>query len=154
MSRQISIAHLWSWTIVFMASMTAPRALAIGVGPGDFSPGATQIAFDNLVGGASLGTGEIVTNQYAGLGATFFNPDYVSRANANLAALLDGQSDPNALYIKQNDGDPFGDPQQVIFTPPALRVGAYFAISLNSTITMRAYSSRHLIGDDNQDRCI
>ena len=71
---------------------------------------------------------------------TFVNPDYTSRANANLAALLEGQSDPNILFIRQNGPNPFGGPQQIFFSSPVLRVGAFFETSEDSTITMSAFS--------------
>lgn len=44
-------------------------ANAVPIGIGAFSASATVINFDNLSGGADLSTGDIVTNQYAGLGS-------------------------------------------------------------------------------------
>src|SRR5687768_3431987 len=120
--------------------LTTSVALGHSIEVGQFSSNAGLISFDNLAGGSSIFTGEIVTSQYSSLGVMFVNPDYVSRANANLAAQMDGQSDPNILFIQQHDGEPRGRPQQILFSTPMLRVGTFFQTSLNSTITMVAYS--------------
>jgi hypothetical protein len=132
----------WRWTLLvpLITSLTPQGTFAATIGPGDFSPTASVIDFDNLAGGSTINTGEIVTTQYTSLGVTFVNPDYQSRANANLAAMLEGQSDPNILFIQQHDGNPSGRPQQILFSSPSVRVGAFFETSLNSTITMMAFS--------------
>src|SRR5262245_38665549 len=53
---------------------------------------------------------------------------------------FDGHSNPNVLFIRQHNGEPFGRPQQIWFSSPMLRVGAFFATSLDSSVTMVAYS--------------
>jgi hypothetical protein len=130
----------WSLWIPLMVLLITSRGFAAPIGPENFSANAILINFDNLIGGNTIDTGEIVTNQYAPLGVTFVNPDYPSRANANLAALLEDQSDPNILFIQQHDGNPLGRPQQIWFASPALRVGMFFDTSLSSTITLSAFS--------------
>jgi len=130
----------WRLFVSLAASLAPLAAFAAAIGPGDFSSTAGLINFDNLAGGSSIFTGEVVTNQYSSLGVTFVNPNFVSRANANLAAMLDGQSDPNVLFIQQHNGSTSGLPQEILFSTPMLRVGAFFATSLDSTITLTAFS--------------
>jgi len=140
-SRHPYRARVLVCALATLVLFTASGVHAIPVTEGSFSPGATLINFDNLAGGSTIDTGEIVTTQYAGLGATFVNPDYVSRANTTIAGSITGQSDPNVLFIRQHDGNPFGRPQQILFSSPVLRAGTFFATSLNSTMTMEAYST-------------
>jgi hypothetical protein len=140
-SPQLYRARVLVCALFAFALFTASGVHAIPVTEANFSPSATLINFDNLAGGSTIDTGEVVTTQYAGLGATFVNPDYVSRANTSIAAQITGQSDPNVLFIRQHDGNPFGRPQQIIFSSPVLRAGTFFSTSLNSTATIEAYST-------------
>lgn len=130
----------WSLLIPLMVLLTSSDSFATSIGLKSFSLDATTINFDDLAGGISVETGEIVTTQYASLGVTFVNPDYTSRANSSLATQLEGQSDPNILFVRQNGPNPFGDPQQIFFSSPMFRVGTFFETSEDATITMSAFS--------------
>ena len=120
-------------------------ANAVPIGIGAFSASATVINFDNLSGGADLSTGDIVTNQYAGLGVTFNDPDYPARANTSLQPGFSGSSAPNILFVQQHDGNPLGNPLQILFTTPQLRVGMLWETSLGPQITMQAFGRSGLL---------
>jgi cysteine-rich repeat protein len=120
-------------------------ANAVPIGIGAFSASTIVINFDNLSGGADLSTGDIVTNQYAGLGVTFNDPDYPARANTSLQPGFSGSSAPNILFVQQHDGNPLGNPLQILFTTPQLRVGMLWETSLGPQITMQAFGSSGLL---------
>ena len=106
------------------------------------------INFDNLVGGTTLTTGDIVTTQYAALGVTFVNPDFPAYANQTNQPLFTGNSPPNTLFVTQHDGfngapiTIYGRPLQVSFSSPMSDVKMWFATSNSDQITMTAFSQQ------------
>jgi hypothetical protein len=126
----------------FAAAVGAFPALATQIGQGDFSSSATVINFDNLVGGNSTITGEVVTNQYAAAGVIFNDPNYPARANASISSLLvTGHSQPNILFVQQHAAGANGQPLQILFTTTQTEVGFFFETSLNSDIELTAYDA-------------
>jgi len=125
----------------FAAVFGAFSALATQIGQGDFSSSATVINFDNLAGGNSISTGEIVTNQYAAEGVIFNDPNYPARANFSLSSqILTGHSQPNFLFVLQHDGGS-GQPLQILFTTAQTEVGFFFLTSTFSDIELTAYDA-------------
>jgi len=126
---------------VFAVIVGAFPAQATQIDQSSFSPFATVINFDNLVGGNSISTGEVVTNQYAAEGVIFNDPNYPARANASISSLLvTGHSQPNILFVQQHDGGS-GQPLQILFTTAEAEVGFFFETSLNSDIELTAYDA-------------
>jgi hypothetical protein len=112
------------------------------IGLGGFSGSATLINFDGLTGGASLGSGDVVTNQYAGLGVTFGNA--TATANTFLATLLPAASLPNAVFVFQGGGGSL-PPLSMFFSVPVNRVGLDFGLSTDSFLTMAAYDASNTL---------
>lgn len=122
--------------------LTASSVAAGPIGPGDFSGSATLIDFDDLTGGATLGTGDLITNQYAGLGVVFNNPTLDTRANASpIGGSLVLSSKPNVAFIFQGGGDlgPNVPPQELIFSVPVTKVGMTFGTSLAANVTLELF---------------
>ncbi len=133
-------------SIVTAVSVLGLSTVAVArpeVGPGAFSAGATMINFDNLAGAPNLSTGEILANQYTGLGVAFTNTWGNSLANTNLAALFATNTDPNVIWVNQGGGGAVGTTQfqRIAFTVPVNRVGMFFGTSANSTITLKVYGA-------------
>ncbi|MEP7099550.1 MAG: PEP-CTERM sorting domain-containing protein [Burkholderiales bacterium] len=109
------------------------------------SVSAQVINFDNLTGGP-IGGGDVVTNQYAGLGVTFLDT-YAGGAHANntLGAFIPGSSSPNVLWTDQGGGASTGQYLQISFASAVGNVSALFGTSLGADITMAAYSGATLL---------
>jgi hypothetical protein len=105
-----------------------------------FSPSATDINFDNLMGGTSLFTGEVVTNQYQSLGVVFNDPDYPARANTTLTPFLPAASPPNVLFVQQHDGTA-GRPLQILFSVPVTMAGFDFGGSVGTVLEVSVYDT-------------
>ncbi len=121
-------------------SLSVAHAGAIGLA--GFSGSATVINFDALTGGATLGSGDVVTNQYAGQGVTFSNA--TATANTFLATLLPSASAPNAVFVFQGGGGNL-PPLSISFSVPVNRVGLDFGLSVDSFLTMAAYDSSNTL---------
>lgn len=108
----------------------------------DFSPSATDINFDDLVGGTDLLTGDLITTQYAAKGITFVNPDFPTRANAMpLGSTAITDSKPNVAFIQQGSGDsgPKVPPQELLFSVPVTKVGMSFFLSAGANVALDVF---------------
>lgn len=134
--------HRFMKALFVSALMTGGSELsAAPIGVGDFLASDTLINFDGLVGGASLGTGELVTNQFAGQGVTFSNTFGGSHAQANLGALAANNSNPNIVWSDQGGGSTVGQYVQLNFAPDVNRVGMWFFLSRSATFTLEIYGT-------------
>lgn len=108
------------------------------------------INFDNLTGGR-FSAGELVTNQYQGLGVTF-SDSYSGGAYAEnfLGTFIPGSSTPNVLWTNQGGGSTTGQYLQINFASAQNSVQALFGTSLNARITMDAYNGATLVGSVTQ----
>jgi hypothetical protein len=126
--------------LIMILGWTTP-AVAGPIGPGGFSDGATLINFDNLAGGMSIDTGELITTQYAAQGVVFNNPNHDTRANASpIGSSAVTSSKPNVAFIFQQGGTP-GPPQQLIFSVPVTTVGMQFFTGTFSTVTLSVFDA-------------
>lgn len=125
------------------AAILAPlSAHASAIGIGAFSGSATVIDFDSLGGTPDIGTGELVTSQYAGQGVIFGNA--AATANSFLGSFFPGTSAPNVVFVEQGGGGPL-PPLSIFFSVPVNRVGMNFGSSGNSFFTMAAYDSSNTL---------
>lgn len=127
---------------VLLAGSTAN---AVPIGYGDFS--GTVINFDNLAGSSYLGSGEILANQYSGLGVTFTVPNFNAYANTSIAALTSLNSDPNVIWVSQGGGSGGSSAVGMIinFSTPQSMVGLLFEGSVSSMFTLEAYNDATLL---------
>jgi hypothetical protein len=115
------------------------------IGVGDFPADSTIINFDNLAGGSSVNTGDVITNQYAGAGIVFNNPDYPLRANHNpIASEATIDSAPNVAFARQHDGS-VGRPLKLTFEHPMSMLGMKFFTSPLSTFTLSVFDSSNAL---------
>ena len=107
----------------------------------------TTINFDSMNGSGNLGSGEQLTNQYAGQGVTFATQTgYGAYANISLANLGTLQSDPNVIWVNQGSGGTTGaGGLDVFFSGSVNRLGLWFGGSLSTTYTFTAYSGSTMI---------
>jgi hypothetical protein len=107
------------------------------------------INFDDLRGDR-LGAGELVTNQYAGMGVTF-SDSFTGGAHAEnfLGTLMPGSSSPNVLWTDQGGGSASPQFLQVNFATAVTSVSALFGTSLGADITLEIYDGASLIGSLN-----
>ena len=119
---------------------------ASAIGSGAFS-GATVINFDSLAGGACVGCGDSITNQYAGLGVVFNDPSYPGQvtANASIASVVFNDSLPNIAFVYQGGGSLGTSPLQILFSIPVTMVGFDFGSSLDSFLKLDAYDASHTL---------
>jgi hypothetical protein len=108
----------------------------------------TIINFDTLAGSSSVGSGEILANQYVGQGVTFSVPNF--NAYANNGPLATGSSLtslPNVIWVNQGGGadGSLAQGMDISFSTPQSAVGLYFAISASSTATLAVYDGATLI---------
>ncbi len=130
--------------ILFSAAfvVTASAASAAPVGLGDFSPSATLINFDNLVGGSSITTGDVITNQYQSQGIVFNDPDLPMLANASpIGSAAVSDSKPNVGFVTQHNSQIFGAPLELLLSPPVTMIGMQFFISIGASITLSTFDS-------------
>ncbi|OPY16745.1 MAG: PEP-CTERM motif protein [Syntrophus sp. PtaB.Bin138] len=116
-------------------------ASAAPIGYGSFS--GTVVNFDNLAGSNTLGAGEVLTNQYSGLGVTFSVPNFNAYANNGaLATSSTLNSDPNVIWVYQGGGSGGANAvgMNINFSIPQSMVGLYLELSLNSTATIETYN--------------
>jgi hypothetical protein len=142
MKRFILIAAIG---IITCAVLLAGSTVSAGqIGYGSFS--GTVINFDNLAG-ASLGAGEVLANQYSGLGVTFTVPNFNAYASTSSAASTNLNSDPNLIWVDQGGGSGGSSAVGMIinFSTPQSMVGLLFEGSLNSTFTLKAYNGAALL---------
>jgi hypothetical protein len=112
----------------------------------DFSAGATTITFDDLSGGSTITTGDIITTQYAAQGITFVNPDDVTRANASLGGAAITSSKPNVAFVGQRLSHPSGErPEQLVFSVPVTQIGLEFFTSNGATITLSVFDVSNML---------
>jgi hypothetical protein len=129
-----------------LAIGTTRQAGADQIGPGAFSGSATLIDFDNLTGGTTVNTGDIITNQYAGLGVIFNNPDKVTRANASpIGAEAVAASKPNIAFVLQASGGAPVAPQELLFSVPVNLIGMEFFLTQGANITLAVYDSTNTL---------
>jgi PEP-CTERM motif len=117
-------------------------ALALGAAA---SASADVINFDNLLG-ARLNAGELVVNQYSGLGVTFLD-SFSGGAHAEnfLGSFIPGSTSPNVLWADQGGGSTTGQYLQISFASAVSNVSALFGTSLSADITMQAFSGASMI---------
>ena len=121
-------------------------AMATPIAYGSFA--GTVINFDDLAGSPTLGAGEALTNQYAGLGVTFLVPYFGAYAsNGVLATNTALNSDPNVIWVNQGGGTGGASAQGllVLFSQPVSRVGMYLEGSLGSTFSLAVFSGATLL---------
>ena len=126
---------------MYVSLFAGSTVSAAPIGYGSFS--GTVINFDNLAGSVALGAGEILSNQYAGLGVTFSVPNFNAYAtNGVLATSSTLNSDPNVIWVDQGGG--YGGASAVgmniNFSIPQSMVGLYVELSANSTATIETYN--------------
>jgi hypothetical protein len=126
--------------------LTGLPASATPIAYGSFA--GTVINFDNLAGDPTLGAGEVLTNQYAGLGVTFAVPNF--NASANDGALATGSSlnsDPNVIWVAQGGGAGGAAAQgmDIFFSMPVSKVGLYIEGSIGSTFSLAVYDGAALL---------
>jgi hypothetical protein len=107
--------------------------------------GTTTIDFDDLAGGPVY-QGELVTDQYVGLGVTFFDTYYEgAHANNTLTSSISGASAPNVLWVAQGGGVVTGQYLEITFTNVIDSFSTTFGTSLDSSITLVAYNGNTLL---------
>ena len=117
-------------------------AMAVPIGVGAFDVSDVLIDFDGLAGAPNLSTGEIVTNQFAGLGVVFNNPFGASRANTSIADIATLNSDPNVVWHNQGGGGAGSDQiVELFFSVPTRKLGMIFMTSLNADFTMEIFGA-------------
>jgi hypothetical protein len=134
-----------SWVVSALIMIVGPATSGVAgpIGPGSFSDAATLINFDNLAGGMSIETGELITTQYAAQGVVFNNPNHDTRANASpIGADAVTSSKPNVAFIfQQGGGKPPGPPQELIFSVPVTRVGMQFFTGTFFTVSLSVFDA-------------
>lgn len=110
----------------------------------NLGPGSIVINFDNLTGGTSLTTGDVVTNQYAGLGVTINDGVQNALANASVSGLFSGHSQPNVLFVEQNFSVTAA-PLQILFASPVSEVALFFSTSLSADLFLTAYDASNTV---------
>ena len=113
---------------------------------GSFS--GTVITFDNLAGSPALGAGEVLSNQYAGLGVTFSVPNWNAYAtNGVLDTDSALTSKPNVIWVDQGGGGGGSSAQgmDINFSTPQSAVGLLFELSVDSTATLAVYDGASLL---------
>jgi hypothetical protein len=119
---------------------------AASITAADFSASATLINFDNLTGGTTVFTGDIITSQYAAVGVTFVNPTRVTRANASpLGSEAVAASKPNVAFITQGSGGAPVAPQELHFSVPVNLVGMDVFLTQGANVTLAVYDSGHAL---------
>jgi hypothetical protein len=130
-------------TVIGLASPAA----AAPITQADFSAGATTINFDDLAGGSTITTGDIITTQYAAQGVVFVTPDDVTRANAapvGNAAITD--SKPNVAFVGQRLNQRTGErPEELDFSVPVTKIGMQFFTSLTANITLSVFDANNVL---------
>ena len=118
--------------IVFTAIAVPSRtATADLIGIGDFSGNETVIDYDDLA------NGEIITNQFAGLGIIYDTINGTTTADAFIGGLFDNGSLPNAAFVVLNSGGFL----RLNFDTPQLRVGMQFGTSLGEQLIMDVFGT-------------
>lgn len=141
-SRSLDLPGLTAVMTCAIALLIGVRAQAGPIGPGDFSGAATLIDFDDLTGGNTVVTGDLITTQYSGLGVVFNNPTLETRANASpIGSGTVLSSKPNVAFIFQGGGTmgPSVPPQELIFSVPVTKVGMNFFTSLSANVTLELF---------------
>jgi hypothetical protein len=106
----------------------------------------TTIDFDSLTASTLIGDGELVTDQFAGLGIHFSTPNYGAYATTGALASPPSNSDPNVVWVDQGGGSGANAVGlEATFDAPVQQVGVRFHLSLGSTATIEAYSGATLI---------
>ncbi len=104
------------------------------------SASATTINFDDVVGGNSIFSLTDVSNNYAGLGVTFYDPAGGSGAlNASVLG-SPAASLPNVFFVDQHQGDDSGD-LQINFTSGTGSVDLDVFLSSDYYLSYVAYGS-------------
>ena len=112
----------------------------------------TVINFDNLAGSPILGAGEVLTDQFAGLGVTFSVPNFAAYATDGILATGSSlASMPNVIWVDQGGGNGGSLAQglYIDFSTPQSVVGMFVEGSSNqfstSTLTLAVYSGNTLL---------
>jgi hypothetical protein len=116
-----------------------PSASASTIPYGSIS--GTVINFDGLAGGFALGSGEVLANQFAGLGVAFNVPGFNAYAENN--PVFAPPSAPNVIWVDQGGGS--GNGININFSTPQSEVGAFLEGSLTSTFTLAVYNGATLL---------
>lgn len=132
--------------IAFLFICLANTVYAIPISYSSFT--GTVIDFDSLTGSATLGAGEVLTNQYSSAGAIFSVPNFDAYAtNGGLATYSSLNSDPNVIWIDQGGGvsgtPAFG--MNIDFSAPVDNIGMYVSNSFTSTTTLSVFNNATLL---------
>jgi len=141
----MKIGRILSGAALTGCLLVASTASASPIDYASFS--GTIIDFDGLAGAPGLGSGEVLANQFAGMGVTFDVPNYAAFANTSLAALTNVNSDPNVIWVDQDGGagGALAVGMNIDFAVAQSIVGLYFGSSLNSTVTLAVYNGATLL---------
>jgi hypothetical protein len=129
-------------TLVLCRSSFSARAIEVPYG--SFS--GAVINFDSLSGTNQIGTGEVLSNQFAAQGVTFDVPNFSAYARIDDFG-LSLNSDPNLIWVNNGGGSGGSDALglNINFNSPQAFVGVYFAGSENATFGLTAYSGGTLL---------
>lgn len=125
--------------------LAGSTASAAPIGYGSFS--GNVIDFDGLAGSATLGGGEVLSNQFSGLGVTFAVPNFNAFASTSIAGTSSLNSDPNVIWVDQAGGSGGASAMgmTINFSTPQSKVGLLLLGSLSSTFTVEAYNGGTLL---------
>lgn len=106
----------------------------------------TVVNFDSLIGSPTLGAGEQLTNQYAGLGVTFDVPGFGAFAtNGALVTSSLLNSDPNVVWVNQGGGGGNAVGMNIRFSSPIHQIGTLFLGSTTGTFSIAVYDGDMLL---------
>lgn len=129
----------------FLALLLGCRLYASPISVDAFSPSATVVNFDDLLGGDCNQCGTVVTDQYSSLGVIFEDPSYPDGATVqtNLVFGIPNATAPNALFVFQGGSlsSVPADPFRLLFSQPVNRVGFDYASSADSYLQLSGYDS-------------
>ncbi len=114
--------------LVFLASLNEAATAGL-IGVGDFSGNETVIDYDNLAGG------EIITNQFAGLGVIYDTINGSTDADVFRGSLFDNGSLPNAAFVELGSGGFL----RLSYGTLQTRVGTQFITSSSEELIMDVF---------------
>lgn len=132
--------------LFFAALLVTPIAASAAAIPYTSFAG-TVINFDSLAGSSALGSGDVLSNQYGGLGVTFNVPHFNGYATTALTGSWNLNSAPNGIWVDQGGG--FGGTQaigiDIDFASAQSQVGLWLGGSSLSTFTLKVYDGATLL---------
>lgn len=139
-------SHYITSTILAAWMLAGSNASALPIAYNSFS--GTVINFDGLTGAPSLGSGEVLANQYTGLGVSFSVLNFSATANNGILATGSTLTSlPNVIWVDQGGGGGGSSAQGMVitFSTAQSAVGLYFEGSRGSTFTLSVYAGASLI---------